>query len=371
MARKKLVRGLPPLALKLKISPAEHKEARLLDLLRRMALRNQSEKTRTFYSMRDIARHFAVPLSMVARVYRELERDGILVGVRGSKTLLQGRTSGRSLSIRSFVGLPAMTRSFVTLQDYRTFFIRTRRELRARGFAVATIFYDPADAKAGRLTARIRKYNVDTLFWADPDRAAKETIAQLDDTGLAIVGIRDREFPAIRCRYEIQRENAIRTILQEWRVDRGVRFVRVIRAGHGSAAKVELIRCVLEDEGLECVFESAPERGLEQFLNSLVKDGHGIIFPSRAASLFAFRVPNAFAQLMNRMPVALTGGPPSIPFASIPDVPADLVIVDWQMVAERLATDLINRQAFEPAATTIFEAKAHCRVLLSRYAQTL
>src|SRR5947209_2655264 len=196
MARKKVIRSLPPLAIGVRIGPNEHKEARLLALLRRVALKNQLEQPRNFYPLREIADRFSVPLSLVARAYRALERDGLLVSIRGSRTLLQGRSSGRQLSVRGVVGLPALTRSFVTLQDYRTFLIRTRRELRARGFAVATIFYDASEAKERGLTKRIQKYGVDTLLWAEPDRSVKESIAQLGDSGVAIIGIRDRGFPA-------------------------------------------------------------------------------------------------------------------------------------------------------------------------------
>jgi hypothetical protein len=53
-------------------------------------------------------------------MYDEREAEGILVGVRGSKTLLQGTSSGRHLSVLGLVALPAFTSSFVTLQDVRT-----------------------------------------------------------------------------------------------------------------------------------------------------------------------------------------------------------------------------------------------------------
>ena len=74
---------------------------------------------------------------------------------------------------------------------------------------------------------------------------------------------------------------------------------------------------------------------------------------------------------MSRARVALTGGPVSIPFAQIPDVAADLVVVDWQLVAEQIVSDLTNRKAFDRAETTVFEAKAHLRASLSQYAQRL
>jgi hypothetical protein len=87
--------------------------------------------------------------------------------------------------------------------------------------------------------------------------------------------------------------------------------------------------------------------------------------------MFAFRAPDALAKLMTRARVALTGGPVNIPFAQVPDVVADLVIVDWQRVAEQIVSDLINRKAFNRSEVTVFEAKAHLRAPLSQYAQSL
>ena len=87
--------------------------------------------------------------------------------------------------------------------------------------------------------------------------------------------------------------------------------------------------------------------------------------------MFAFRAPEALAKLMSRARVALTGGPVSIPFAQVPDVAADLVVVDWQLVAEQIVSDFISRKAFNRAETTLFEAKARLRAPLIQYAQRL
>ena len=370
MARKKIVRRLPPLSSRLTLKAKEHKGAQLLEILRGIAIANQQEEQQVFYPIREVARRFAVPVSTVSRVYDELEEEGILASVRGSKTLLQGLGGRRQLSVLGFVGMPALTSSFVTLQDCRTFFIRTRRELRARGFAVATLFYDRSEGQTGRLFSRIDKYDFDTVLWHQPDRAAKETVAQLKDSGVQVIGVSDRWFPSIRCRYEVQRESAIASILRDWRANDAITSVVVVRGIEISAAKEELLKTLLEEEGLAYEFESAGDQRLADFLRSLAGDKRrGIIFPSTAAAMFAFRAPEALGKLMSRARVALTGGPASFPFAQVPDVAADLLVVDWQLVAERIVSDLINRKAFNRAETTVFKAKPHLRALLSQYAQ--
>lgn len=371
MSRKKSPHGMPDLPARPGSGAKEHEGDRLVEILRRTALKSQRPEPQVFYSIREVSKHFDIPPSSVSRIYHQLEEEGILVSVRGSKTMLQGLSSGRHLSVLGFVGMPGFTPSFVTLQDYRTFFIRTRRELRSRGFAVATVFYDQHDERNDRLTSRIEKYDFDIVLWHQPDRTAKKTIPRLKDSGMQVVGVSDRGFPSIRCRYEILREAAITSILREWRARRGIKSVVVIRGTQTSAAKEELLKTLVEEQRLKYEFKSAAEQRLGDFLDSLGRDKHeGIIFPSLAAAMCAYRAPGRFAELMSRSSVALTGGPVSIPFAQVPDVAADLVLVDWQLVAEQIVSDLISRKAFD-RAETVFQAEAQLRVPLSQYGESL
>jgi len=232
------------------------------------------------------------------------------------------------------------------------------------------VFYDRNDG--AKVFPRIDKYNFDTVLWHQPDRVAKETAPRLKDRGVQVLAVSDRWFPSIRCRYEVRRESAIKSILHDWHTNDAIRSVFVIRGIEISAAKEELLKTLLDEEGLAYEFKSAGDQRAADFLNSFDRDKHrGIIFPSLAAAMFAFRAPEALANLMSRARVALTGGPVSIPFARVPDVAADLVVVDWQLVAEQIVGDFISRKAFDRAETTVFEPKAHLRALLSQYAQRL
>ena len=85
---------------------------------------NQREEPQVFHPVRTVAKHFDVPVSLTARVYEQLENEGLLTRIRGSKTLLQGRSSGRHFSVLGFVGMPGAMSAFVAYQDYRMFFVR-------------------------------------------------------------------------------------------------------------------------------------------------------------------------------------------------------------------------------------------------------
>jgi hypothetical protein len=76
-------------------------------------------------------------------------------------------------------------------------------------------------------------------------------------------------------------------------------------------------------------------------------------------------------ELAQRSHVAFTGGPPSIPFAQIRDVHAELITVDFQLLSERIAADIISKQAFDRGTATLFEAKAHIRAPLSQHSQVI
>ena len=115
---------------------------------RDVALKNQTEQPRVFYAVRDVAKSYRLPLSTVARAYRRLEHEGLLTRVRGSRTLLQGLRYDRRFGIRGLVGLPASLSAFVTVQAYRMFFIKIRRELRLRGFATAMVFFEKDEARS-------------------------------------------------------------------------------------------------------------------------------------------------------------------------------------------------------------------------------
>lgn len=75
--------------------------------------------------------------------------------------------------------------------------------------------------------------------------------------------------------------------------------------------------------------------------------------------------------LAERCYIAFTGGPPTLPFTQVRDVCAELIMVDWQLVAEKIVGDLTSKSAFERGELTVFPAKAHIRVLLSHYSQVI
>ncbi|PYI92233.1 MAG: hypothetical protein DME97_10895 [Verrucomicrobia bacterium] len=373
MARKKVTRVLAPLPNRRALDKAHHKTEALTAILRDVAVKNQREQPRAFHSVRDVAAHFHVPVSTVSRAYRVLEQEGLLSRVRGSKTLLQGLHFDRQLKVRSFVGFPASVSRFVTLQDYRTFFIRIRRELRLRGFAAATAFFEPGEASSDALSKRFKAYEVDTVVWFQPGKEAALTALHLADMGIRLLGVANDSYCHIPCRYQVRRESAIRTLLTDWKAQKPDRVTVVESKEQRSAALDETLHGILDELEIPWSVATYQNQRSEAFVRELQrKKTGGIIFSSSAlVSKFCFRGPDAVADLLQAQRVALINGPVSMPFARVPDVQVDLVTVDWQLVAEQIVDDLIDQEAFQSSGPTFFDAEAKLRVPLSAFAQSI
>jgi hypothetical protein len=323
--------------------------------------------------MREVAAHFAVPFSTVSRAYQRLEQEGVLTRMRGAKTLLQGSHFDRRTGVRAFIGLPASLSNFITIQAYRTFFIRIRRELRLRGFATGMVFYEREEARTAALSMRLKAYEVDTVLWFQPPKEARETAVRLADLGIRLLGIAHEQLPVIPCRYDVRRGRAIESLLANWKAQ-GIGRITVADWKERSIPVLqESLNTALEELDMKWSFASFRGQSSQSFLRSLqkLKTG-GLVFSSaHLASRLCFRAPGGMTRLLRMQRVALLNGPVSMPFAKVPDVAVDLVVVDWQLVAEQIVNDLVTQDAFHLSGPTIFEAEAKLRVPLNEFAQAI
>jgi hypothetical protein len=374
MGRKKVSRKLPPLRGIARNNDRGDRTADLVKILREIAIKNQTDQPQTFYSMRDIASGLQVPLSTVPSACRQLEREDLLTRIRGSKTILKGAQFDRRLTVRAFVGLPACLSSFLTIQDYRTFFMSIRKELRLHDFASAMPLFKRDELRGITISERFKSYEVDTVIWLSPPRASRESLARLIDMGIRIIIISQGERLPMPARYQIRRDDAIRKLLGHWRSAYHVGEVTVVQSPSlRCPATEDALTGVAEELGIQCSTISFNGEPIEEFVGRLQQVGTGgILFPSSGlVSFFCFRSPNALGHLLQSRRVGFIDGPVNIPFAPVPDVQVDLVTVDWQSVAKRIVADLISQEAFCDLSSRIFEAKAQLRVPLNRFAESI
>lgn len=348
----------------------------LRQLLRSLAIKNQREQPRIFYSLREVAIRFKIPVSSVAKIYREMEQEGILSRVRGSKTVLNGLRHSRRLTVRSFIGLPVLFSHFLTMPEYRAFFISIRRELWSRGFATSMFFSRPEEIADGTLGSQLKNYEVDTVIWLQPGRITLDTLLRLSDMGIQVIVISQVGTPGIPSRYYVWKNRAIEGLLRNWKDQNSIRKVTVINSetqDYRSPVTEELLRVILEYLQIEPTIRTFRDEDGSCFLRDLssVKTD-AVIFPSAGlASAFAFQSPDQLLHLIKTHRVGFVDGSIDMPFIKVPEVAVDLVTVNWRNVCESIVNDLITRDAFDRNRHTTFEAEMQLRVSLRHFCEEI
>ena len=349
----------------------EGKSDRLFKMIRGLAVASQKDMPQVFLSLRHAASRFNVPLSAMATVYRRLTEEGVLMGVRGSRTLLQGTSLGRNLRVRGLVGIPVALSRFLALMDYRECFLQTREELHTRGFATSTIYFEQPEINVGRLGERMKKQGVDTVICFLPDGTWKDTVLRLHDLGIKFIGVNIGELSYGCCRYEVRRRAAIKTILRNWRSQCLMRATIVCanKERPADSKRVEELRGMVELERINCDVVSIGHDDASAFFQSLCPGkARGLLLLAPAAALVGLGSHEIVAAVFQNCRVALIDGPIDLPFADkTVDAEVDLVTVDWKRVAKRIVEDLLTGAAFDDSAAIVFEAEPHLRVSLRRY----
>lgn len=370
MARKKNPHTLPLFTEVSDATNATHETAQLLEVLRRVGRTHQRDEAQPFYPVREIAQRFRVPLSTVARVYAQLEKECLLSRIRGSKTMLQGRLGAPKIAVRGFIALPVRLSFLTALQDYRMFFVHAQRVLRKHGFAPTNVFFETHDRGPDLLLDSIRQNDFDTVLWLLPSVHAKETVLRLGDKGVHVVGVCDRGWSPVPCQYQVFKETAIRTILREWRCQ-NITAVKVLRAGEECVLSEAKLSLLLQESGIPYKTIRSGSDSVKPFLHLKCLDpATAVILPAAAASLLSFHAADLLAHLMQRCRVALIDGLVNVHLAKAPQAKVDLVMVDWAEITEQIARNLAARNLHLSAPAT-FEARAYMRVPLSEYAQSI
>src|SRR5216684_9266696 len=122
-------RRLPSLRrLKLPLSSQASRTELMLKLLRQNAKKFRKEEAAPFYSIRAVATRFRMPTTTIFRLYQQLESEGLLQTIWGSKTMLQPDTSATP-SKAQILSIPVSVAPFATSRQYRNSILRLCRQL--------------------------------------------------------------------------------------------------------------------------------------------------------------------------------------------------------------------------------------------------
>jgi hypothetical protein len=338
---------------------AEERSALILRLLRQKAQRSRNKKLQPFFSIRAVASHFAVPPTTVSRIYSQLKDEGLLASVWGSKTFVEPVQIDNQLRVRAVVALPASLTSFCTVREYRTFFLEMRDALWKLGFATRLLFYEGRDAEEPTFAEFLLNYKVDIVIWFLPTPRMKGTAARLVDRGIRAITVTD--FPASSAEhpYYISRERALKDGLVSWQRD-GVTSITVLQSSHcESGTTVATIEKCLREAALPYTVVNAESW---QFHTSLPtrsqRKNRAIVFPSSEVAVrLGSRDPGQFAELLEQSHVMMVNGLIDLPGWHPVNARIDVIEVDWEIVAKRIASDLARSTRSSIEAPIVFQAK--------------
>jgi hypothetical protein len=335
------------------------KAAFILRLLRQAAIKSRERKSRDFYSIRAVARHFAVPPTTITRVYDQLKDEGVLASIWGSKTFIEPREIDKQIRVKAIVGLPALLRSFATVQNYRMFFLSMQEVLWKNGFGTRLIFYENEDAETAELAEVLLGYKVDIVIWFVPIGKISNSASRLADRGVRSMHVVDAAPTNGDGGYYLSRRNALAQGLAVWKRT-GIRSViLLLQSGCDSSSKDRLLKSCLVDAGICYKVETVGSSALHRSLAECPSRHTGIIFASSDAILeFASEGIKHFATVLGESRVMFIEGavdlPGNAPFGSV-----DNIEFDWQPIVRRIGSDLIRGTPAPPLERTIFEAKWH------------
>ena len=131
--------------LKLRKHSPSSKSRLILKLLRRLARENRQTYPLRFYSIRSVAARFHISPSIISRHYRQLQSEGLLATIWGSKTIIPALVP--PVKKHAYV-IPLSVTELTASEQYRNYVLSLHRRLRSRGIAEHLILFESVAAKA-------------------------------------------------------------------------------------------------------------------------------------------------------------------------------------------------------------------------------
>lgn len=331
----------------------------VLQFLRREAQASRQRQRVPFYSIREVAHHFALPNTTVSRLFDQLKQEGLLSTLWGAGTVLESNEMDRKRRVRAIVAMPAALQQFSTIKDYRVSLLRISDELWKLGFAPRLLFHEQSEAENPGFAEFLLSHQTDFVIWFYPARASESVTARLADKGIRSISIEGTFSSGIHRNYSINRANAVGEGLSAWRRD-GIASVAVVRdslSHHGHQNGIVIEKCLREAGIPYAVYETEPRHSLEVLRTFSRKKNSAIIFSdSKVAAALGVRAPATLSALFKESRVMLADGPLDLP-ALPSETLVDLIAVDWDLAAQRIGSDLMNANALPVEEPFTLEAQ--------------
>ena len=318
---------------------AEDKISLVLRLLRKAAVEHRESRGRQFYSIRAVAKHFALPTTTVTRLYSQLKVEGVLGSIWGSKTIIEPAQLDNDIRVKAMVALPLPVRALSVLSTYRHFVRAMQRALWKERFASRIVFYDEALFDGCTVLDALLESRTDIVVWLMPPPRMSIWLSRLKDRGVKSVIIADEVPINGGPGYYLSWEDPLLEGLSAWRRSHIRRAVVIKNPQPISSSRLRLLHSCLGSAGI--AFESCEIAELETNRRS-IGEGTGLIFTSAQSIVqFAYTGLGRLADLLQQTRVLFVHGGVELPFATHLNPCFDTVDFDWRIIARRIVSDLL------------------------------
>jgi len=197
MPRSKSQRALPLIGEVFPFPPSvpdRHRQAWLAGELRGVCGQLRKPKPQVFYSIREIVDFFGIPLRTVALAFKDLENEGLLNSLRGSRTLLTGTGRISRFPVRGVIGLPNWMNAMVFSSFTRQVNMEFETRLRKLGFVADMIFHDTKEEESHPdFAGQLLSHHLDAVIWQDPHPKSQQNLISLSERGVRLLVIQTPE----------------------------------------------------------------------------------------------------------------------------------------------------------------------------------
>jgi hypothetical protein len=377
MARKQVDRTLPPLETLCDafqgFPPEANRQALILAELRQLAKKLRRKETQPFYAMRDVAAFYKVPLRSVAIAYERLELEGILNRIRGSKTMLAGKTISPSKPVRAVIGIPLWLHAIVVSPYSRQFHIELEGRLRNCGFVADIIFFRGTEVTSPDFAARLLHHNLDYVIWHTPHPLINQVLLSLKDSGVRQILIQPADNPL---------SLELPTYLQDWQSgykqmaanwhEAGIRHLITPKPVYLPSQKaMRAFAAIMSAHGLKVDYVADNAPALRDAALRHKGSTCGVAFLDQlGADAICNGDPTVVEEIMAHCRVAFCRGPIRVPYFSQRDATADQVFFSASDTAARLANDLRDNN-LPSGKTATFQAQFQQNVPFRNHSDVL
>ncbi|EIQ01385.1 hypothetical protein OpiT1DRAFT_05961 [Opitutaceae bacterium TAV1] len=331
--------------------------------LRTLARRLRRTKPTPFYPMREVADFFQTPLGTISAVYQTLEREGLLNRLRGSQTMLMGKTTVPKDAVRGVVGIPIWLHSIMVLPYTRTFTMVIEEQLREKGYVADFIFHrTKTEENDPEFALRLLRHRLDVVVWHSPSAGAKQNILSLRERGVRVL-ITERaeienKFPVIL--YPQDYQPAYREMARCWRKS-GIRKIWLWSspAHLRGQFEIDIFRSLMSEHGMPVEITGAePEQLLAGIRGEKRKSDVGVVFLDTTNSeQICNREPQVIEEMAGLARIGFCMGTMRSPYLCARGVRADVVMLSPDEIASQFANDISRLAMIPDGVRHVFEAR--------------